>query len=307
MKQKGTLVRRLLFLLAAALLTGSLWGCNRKKDDPAADTKTDEGGNTETTDDGYEPDDLPSDLDFDDQPVNILYWQDCPSVEFDVQGESGEPISDAVYSGNEVVRTRLGIVFKWIPIDGWWSNESNFITTVRQSVNGNMNSYHIIATYSQSAAAIANNDLVMNLAGLPYLNLSKPWWPSSLTESFTIRENLFFLSGDISSSLLNEMNGVFFNPALLSDDMGAADLYTMVDDNEWTLDRLIELAETVYVDRGMEGQKDAEDTYGIICPTTTVDAFLYGSGILTVEKNDKGNLIVGRITSDKRQMTCRRS
>ena len=53
-------------------------------------------------------------------------------------------------------------------------------------------------------------------------------------------------------------------------------------------EKLMELTENAYIDRGTLGVKDKADTYGIICPYTYVDAFFYGSGLVTVNTGRDG-------------------
>ena len=290
MCNKHLAVRLLLLLTVSALLLGLLAGCKSDPEPEPVDTQppeTDDPNNPYDAD-GYLKDALPSDLKFGNESVDILCWNECPTVEFGVEQLTGDSISDAVYSRNLAVESRLEVVLNWIGIDGHWPNEAGFVTAVQSSVNSGLNLYDIIATYSQSAAAIANNSLVMNLNGLPYLDLDQPWWPASLTETFQIGDNLFFVSGDLSTSLLNEMIVTFFNPALLIN----VNPYDLVRNNEWTLEKLMELTEDAYIDRGALGVKDKADTYGIICPYTYVDAFFYGSGLVTVNTGRDGKLEV---------------
>lgn len=294
MHKQGLTVRLLLLCTVYSLLMGVLAGCGSGDNNPAQtqppteETQEQDQGDGMYDADGYLKDSLPEDLDFGNDTIDVLFWNECPVVEFNVEVLSGDTISDAVYNRNQSVEFRLNVDLNWIAIDGHWPNEANFVAAVQNSINGNLNLYDIIATYSQSAAAIANYNLVKNLMDLPYLDFEKPWWPSSLTETFMIGDNLFFLSGDISTSLLNEMIVTFFNPALIE----TVNLYDMVRSNEWTLEQMMELVRDIYTDRGTIGVKDTADTYGIIVPYTHVDGFFYGSGLVTVDRDRNGALEV---------------
>ena len=133
MCNKHLAVRLLLLLTVSALLLGLLAGCKSDPEPEPVDTQppeTDEPNNPYDAD-GYLKDALPSDLKFGNESVDILCWNECPTVEFGVEQLTGDSISDAVYSRNLAVESRLEVVLNWIGIDGHWPNEAGFVTAVQ--------------------------------------------------------------------------------------------------------------------------------------------------------------------------------
>lgn len=300
MKNKQSVWLRLLCLTVALLcVVGVLSACgdgNKTPSDttaePDQDQDTAETGASNYDEDGYLKDSLPSDLNFNDATVSVLYWSDVKMPEFEVESMNGDRVNDSLFSRNNAVEERLGVVFDWIGIPGIHYYETQFVDAIRNNVQSGLNSYDIIAGYSQTMAAVANNNLSISLTNVSYLDLDKPWWPASLTDEAKIGDNLYFVSGDISTNALYMMYATFFNKTVL-DQYELESPYDLVEDNEWTLDKMLTMAEEVaYVDRGTEGTKDFGDTFGIIIPWLSLDAYLYGSGIRTVERNSKGTAIV---------------
>ena len=72
---------------------------------------------------------------------------------------------------------------------------------------------------------------------------------------------------------------------------GLEDPYTLVANNEWTVDKMFSMCKEIYTDAGEPG-KDLADTFGIVMPRLSIDAFFYSSGLRTTEKGDNGELLL---------------
>ena len=72
----------------------------------ASDTQT---TTTAVTTDSIYDDDLPDDLNFGEQELSILYWNDVARPEFEVEDQTGDLISDAIFLRNAAVEERLGL------------------------------------------------------------------------------------------------------------------------------------------------------------------------------------------------------
>lgn len=302
MRRNHIILRALLLCLTLVLVATALFGCKGQ----TGDTDVTTGGSTQSGEpsgggvnpdqydaNGYLKDSLPDTLDLNDATVDILYWSDVSITEFEVLFESGDAVSDAVYKRNNQVQNRLNVTLAWHGIAGHWQSGDGFITAVRGSVDSGLNSYDIVAGYSQTAANLAIGGYSLSLNEVKYLDFDKPWWPSDLTNNFTVGEDIYCLSGDISTTLLTEMIVLYYNKAILDNYNITENMYDLVENNQWTLDKLMEITADIYSDTGSKvGIKDRTDTYGIICPYPYVDAFLYGSDITTVTKDEAGKFIV---------------
>lgn len=238
---------------------------------------------------GYLKDSLPTDLNYDDE-IKVLHWTESDILEFNPDKETPYATEKAILARDRKVEERLGITFKWMPTKGHWTSENSFVNTVVNAFNGGEQTrYDIIATYSQSAAILSTRGLVLNLKENKYIDLEKPWWPNSLTENFTINDQLFFVSGDLSATFLSQMIGVYFNKEFFLDQ----NLYDLVYENEWTIDKMLELAEDTYAELDQTNNKSYKDMHGVICPWEIyLDGFFYGSDLITVEHKDNGELRV---------------
>ena len=289
--------RFLILLLAIAMFVACLAGCGKNVDpvpdqtDTTAPSQNGENGMSMYDANGYLLDDLPADLKFD-ADIRILHWTEADL--FNPDEEDPAFIDHSVYTRNLNVESRLNITFEWIPAQGHWPSEQSFLTNVQNAyIGGEQSRYDIIATYSQTAGLISTKGLVIDLYNVDYLDLKKPWWPNSLTDDFTVGNKLWFVSGDISPAFLGEMVGVLYNKALLKQN-GVEDLYELVYDGTWTLEKMLELAKDFYADIGnVQGEKDTADRYGIVIPWYIyLDAYFYASNLITVDSDENHNLRV---------------
>lgn len=279
------------FLVAILLLTLMI-SCSQTEDNNNINTTTTQNDSVDQIDDiieteGYDSDDLPDDLDFGGQEISFLVWSDAPNTEFYLNEQTGEIVDDAVYNRNLTVTERLNVTFKYTEEPGNNANRTTFVNYAKASIMAGDGAFDIIAGYSMTSASLAYNNLVINLLEVDYLNFDMPWWPDSLINEAKIGDKLYFASGDISTNLLYMMYGVFFNKLLIAD-YNLEDPYQIVLNGEWTIDKMSSMAKDVYMDLNGNDSKDENDQFGFVTHTTFIDPFFYGSGLLTVERDEDG-------------------
>ncbi|MCQ2428336.1 MAG: hypothetical protein MJ137_08080, partial [Clostridia bacterium] len=238
--------------------------------------------------DGYLLDKLPDTLNFGGKKVTMLYWKDVENPEFFVDDVNGSIVNDAIFDRNATVEKRLGISYDFVGTAGNWSNYENFVTVVRNSINGG-DVYDVIGTYSLSGGALAYNGLVSDISALDYIDFSAPWWSEKLLETAKIKNKLFFVSGDISTNLLYMMYTMFYNKDLCSD-MGLEDPFSFVESGEWTFDKMTSMSKGVYADLDGDQKLSLGDRYAQPVYVLHMDSLLYGMGIVTVDTDAEGEM-----------------
>ncbi len=291
-------------LFAAVLLLSSFAACADNGNDgsvpapgesdtsPAATVAP--GGEEETTaaerydKDGHLMDDLPETLDYKQETVTVLYWDDVQRAEFKVdESETGlDPVTDAVYNRNAMVEKRLKIMFEWVGQKG----NNNNITAFRdhvQNVHDSGEYYDIVAAYSRTAAALCSAGLLHDISTVEenYIDLEKPWWPASMVETCSIGDSLYFVSGDISTNLLHMMYAVYYNIDML-ENLQLENPIPLVDTKKWMLDKLIEMSSDLYKDSDDTNTVSVGDSFGFTAHYYHLDALYTGAGLRLVENTD---------------------
>ena len=267
-------------------------------DGASATTPPASAGDPEVTKDpnyddtGYIISKLPEDLKYDDRTVYILNWK-AERAEFNItEDQTGlDLVKDAIFERNAATEKRLGVTFEWTEREGNSNNIGNFVSYV-QNCYSSGDYYDIIATYSRTAASLSASGLLTDLNKVEnsYLDFSMPWWPEAMLSTCSMKDSLFFISGDISTNLLHMMYAIYYNMDMLKN-LGLPDPIKMVDDKTWTIDKLIEMTADIYKDDDQSGNPTDDDTYGFTSNYFHLEAFYSGSGMMLVEAGDNGKIL----------------
>ena len=307
------LTKTLAILLAVLMLVSVMTACGAKdeiNETTAVVSETQAPADIATTttvpetespydENGYLKDDLNPALNYNGEKFTILYWSDVERIEFEIEEQTGDLIGDALYLRNATVEDRLGIKFEWVGTVGNAQNQAAFVAVAGNDVKSG-GEYEVFAGYSMSAATIALQGLSRNLMEIENIDLEKPWWPSSLTELTTINDRLYFCSGDISTNMLHMMYCTLFNKEM-AEELQIGNVYELVDNGTWTIDKMAELASVAYTDVNGDSKCDTGDKYGLgLGSVIHFDAFFTAAGLCTVTKDAEGTPVVAEdFTSEK--------
>lgn len=250
-------------LLAALLLTSCGSATTEEKDTTAtqdnvgADTTV---GETETTED---------DLFLITQEDNggrtfTLLTTETQQYEYDAEEMNGDVVNDAVYGRNMAVEELLGIDFEFIYKPGDWANRKTYCQIIQNSIMAADGAFDIVSGMISCVQPIASTDLFMNVYDIPEIDLNNPWWVSELQDGLTIQGKLIGFIGDMSLSMYKGLSVIYANLDLL-EDRGMEDPYALVLNNEWTLDKMIEVASGTGQDLNGDGKYTlGDDVYGMV-------------------------------------------
>ena len=275
-------------LILAALMLASLVACAALNvNDP---TTVAPDGNVETGDDQNYVCDLPDDLNYNGEEVNIMFVK--------VAGRDDELISetlgngiipDAVYERNVAVENQLGV--KLVFVDQ--TSDMVAQSTIYNTVKGGDKSLDIfvIGTYCAVSPAIAG--CYLNLNAIETVNTSKHYWSQDYNEimTFTSDNKQFLATSPAALSLFRLTYLTIFNRDLFKD-YHIPDLYETVKDGVWTLDYQYGLSADTYVDTDGDGHVSKDDFYGFITGSCiSVDAYCVASDIHLVTRDETGYMV----------------
>ncbi|MBE6560196.1 MAG: hypothetical protein E7662_03640 [Ruminococcaceae bacterium] len=259
--------RTLSLFLASLMLASALISCSTPADDPADTTDSAETTlpvETEPAETGRADakDNLPADLKLNGMKVHMHSFS---SEDWDIIGkneESGDMIFDAVYYRTRSVADRLDVKFEWTdsPHEKW----QDFSTSLESTILAGDDVWQIVFAQGNSTIQSNRDHLFMDMADSKYLDLEQPWWWSDAMYEVSFDGQMRrYLIGDICLTNFLRAGAVYFNKNIYEDALGNPDdLYKLVIDGGWTLDKMGELATAAYRDVNGNGTLDAEDIYG---------------------------------------------
>ena len=144
-----------------------------------------------------------------------------------------------------------------------------------------------------TGAPLMCEGIAQDLTQYEVIDFDKPWWPASLISKARIKDGIYFASGDISTNFLYMMYCCTFNKDLFTS-IHVQDckvLYDLVDNQQWTLDKLIEYSTGVYLDSDGDTVLGTGDRVGFfLCGEVHYDAFYTGCDLYTVVPAEDGSV-----------------
>ena len=237
---------------------------------------------------GFLLDSIPADTNFGGTTVNLLIREDVANTEFFVEEQTGDIVDDALFNRNNRVEERLGVDLNFIPIAGDWAGKETMNGAIRQSVMAADGEYDLCAVLSNQLSTLTIEGLLTNLNSLDYFDFEKPWWARGLLDELAVDDKLYFASGDASLGLINGMMCVFYNKSMC-EDFSVPDLYEIVLNGEWTIDKVVELTKDVYQDLDGDGLKSDGDSFGFATGSfNQLYGFLDSFNVTIIEKDNEG-------------------
>ena len=82
-----------------------------------------------------------------------------------------------------------------------------------------------------------------------------PWWNDSYNSSVTIDNHTCAAAGELASTMISGTYGIFFNKKIAEDHIRDTDIYSVVLDGKWTLEKLNEISDSIYTDINGNSEK----------------------------------------------------
>lgn len=262
-----------LLLLSAMFITLAACSKEPEENDNATTTSAQSTTTAETT--KYANDDL-GEYDFKEYTFNLL---SRASGYIDVVEEKGEVLDDAIYARNTKIEDRFNFNFKEVLMEG------SDMSKARNALLAGGNEYDMMVIRCPDAFTYAQEGLIVPIKELPKVDLSKPYWDSGLSKELTIGNKMFFASGAFDLPSYHHLVALLFNKQMTVD-LGTPDLYKIVSDGKWTLDKFAEIGLTARKDINGDGKYDNEDRHGFLGVDMMVAANLWlGCGVKTIYKD----------------------
>ena len=275
--------RLLCLLLALFMLSASLVGCNE-----------DGGVVTETEEEDDELDYFP-DVDKKNYETEFSVYM-MPINNFSeyyiLEESDGSPMDEAVYNRQERVKRYLGVdmVHKVDnSLDTAWQTYISILTTAVMNKDGTLEA--MLSHYNGGIPALITENYLKDFNDIPAIDLDAEYWNREFMDSIELKGYKYLGFGDcnILFTFLISFNKSMYDQYADSEVIGGKSLYDMVRDNEWTLDKMISIANLVYVDKTGDG-KTEDDIFGYSAAAwEPYRSFIQSCGMNVMEQDESGS------------------
>lgn len=292
MKHKLTSVRSTAILLVLCSLCGAFASCGDSKEPSGTDTKA----NTDTTsDDTTELDSLEArklvsddvpELNFGGKDFRIFYQKRYTTDAVpEINEETGDIINDAIFRRNRTIEERFNV-----KIVGTYGEEDAMVTQLINSVSAGDDEYDLFLGHSIYSGRAALAGCFYNWYDIPYMDFSKPWFPQASIEGLTINDRMYLTVSDLCLSFSSVSYCMYFNKQMI-ENYNLPDIYELVDNGEWTVDKLYDITKDMYRDLNGNSTADIDDQYGFASALTNhTTTWLFSCKVPTVELHEDGTV-----------------
>ncbi|HIX92682.1 MAG TPA: hypothetical protein H9681_07380 [Firmicutes bacterium] len=227
---------------------------------------------------------VPDDVDLGGATVTVL---NAPQYEnfltlMNAPEETGDTMNDAAYKRNIAVMDKLNVDLQILDYDYDKGAKDVYL---RQLVLAGDRVFDFIVGTQHELVKVVPDGIYRDIMDLPYVDIDKPWWAAEYIQRANFGEDKrFFIAGDISVEFIRDIDCICFNKTVYENYHGSRDeLYDIVLEGKWTLDKLLEVTKDTYVDLNKNNTPDEEDAYGYgLIPPTIPDHLYYPAGAHTI-------------------------
>ena len=197
--------------------------------------------------------------------------------------DAGDVVSDAVYRRNAAVEGKYNISLKEVHI-----YDSEFGNAIKKDFGAGTNEYDLISPRVVDSAGYMQSGYFLNLfnPAVEYLDLSKPWYNQQAIKEMSIDNKLFIVLSDVLLSDNNATCITLFNKKIIQDH-GLGDMYSLVREGKWTVDKLYEYSKVTARDLNSDGKMTpAEDRFGYLIWGDAMITYLHSAGQRLVSKDE---------------------
>ena len=198
--------------------------------------------------------------------------------DFGADEETGDTINDAVYKRNSLVDDKFNCKVTENKVD----DAAGLVKKLVKAGDAAVDAYTVRL---RNLGDLATSNNLAEFRHLTYIDLEKPWWDQNCVKDLSIDHKVFGVASDMTLMDKDSTTAMVFNKKMQAD-YGIENLYKLVDEGKWTLDKLLELCKLVSIDVDGNGKFDDKDAYGLLYQRDTMTSFLSGCGEFMGRKDE---------------------
>lgn len=198
-----------------------------------------------------------------------------------VEEDSAEVILSATYNRNLFLAEQMNVNIAVTPV-------SNVAGTIRTSVSSGDNSYDMAGAYKPDSLTLALEGNVRDWNTLD-IDYAQPWWSQGAVEKLRVQDYQFLMSGNILISEIDDTLAMVYNKDI-GEEYNLEDVYSLVLENKWTIDRFMELTSAVSDDLDGNGEMDVgTDLFGYVQdPASMTNNWFFSSDLMNSYVDEDG-------------------
>ncbi len=194
--------------------------------------------------------------------------------------ENGEALNDAVYKRNIYMRDKYNVIIDAVFCGNTSTSTSgsDMSSYISKSIMSGESEFDAILTSPYDSIGYAQNDYLIDLETLEYLDLTRDYWDQNANSNLAMNGHVYITTGELTY-IDNKATQVLLFSKNLVDMYDIDDPYETVTSGKWTIDKMIENSKLVTTDLNGDGKMDENDRYGFSHWQDAAFSFTASAGI----------------------------
>lgn len=214
--------------------------------------------------------------------AGVVYDRD--GSDLDADSLTGNEVIDAVYNRNRLIEETYNCTIIHVPSDSS-SIQTALLTGTDEDVS-------LISIKVNTQYSFIEQELLLDLydADLVNLNLKADWYNQNTLTDTTINGKAFCVGGDMLFTDENSTWMTLFNKELASKYIPDVNLYDLVREGKWTIDKMSEYAARATVELVADDAWTYKDQWGYVGEAANYAAHMAGFGMRLAEVTPDGGV-----------------
>lgn len=278
-------MKRVLSMMLVLMLCVPLFACSRTEPETLPTEFTDDSVESDDTVATSAKDDGPIQIRYDDEDVLIYadnYITDVYHDFYNIYEESAIALNQAAYDRNRAVEEKYGVCLSFTDTTPM-KNASAFETAVAAGTQ----EYDLLSVMNSMAAKSVLSGYLLDLNTMPYIDLEKDYYQHYVNEEMQLLGKQYTVNGYFDMATMARTAVTFFSTDLAGK-YNVGDLYSLVQSNQWTFDRMLSIASSAYEDVNGDGKMDEDDQFGLCGGYNMNSLLILSTGYCFTTQDDDG-------------------
>ena len=201
------------------------------------------------------------------------YMTSYKSVEVVPHEDSYETLNNAITARNDLVTEKFGIEINTVRTEGY----GDMLARMRTSSMSGVNEYDVVMPYFGDAALFAQEGGLYDLRTLENIHYNEPYYDQGSVRDLSILGKNYFITGDLSLLSYDVTHILTFDKEMI-ESYHLESPYDLVENHEWTIDKLWEMAKKVTADIDGEPGMGYLDRFGYLVNNNFTSTMFIGAG-----------------------------
>lgn len=212
--------------------------------------------------------------------VQTTYFSE--EIECEDYATTDNKLKDGVRNRNNRIDAKYGVTVKAYAVD-------DVAATVREDVSAQTELFDAAMPFMSAAVTMAQDGMLHDLNEFSdYIHLDAPWWDQEANKALSVANRLYFTTGDISIMQRIVSNTILFNRSMYEENLKGTygDLYDLVRNHQWTLDKMHEMGRAVTAELNGESGMQYDDRWGMVGTNNALSYYISGGQTLVDKTED---------------------